>query len=79
MIDQSPTVHWWEKGDRRSRRRELGDLVPEAGPCPLDGARIVYNGNYFCENWGACNWALAHPARSRADREICTRLGITYV
>jgi hypothetical protein len=25
--------------------------------CPQDGAMIVYNGNYFCSNWG-CGWAL---------------------
>jgi len=43
--------------------------------CPKDGARIVYNGNYFCENFGkGCDWALPHPARKKADRELALRL-----
>lgn len=43
--------------------------------CPDCGARVVYNGNYFCERFGkACDWALPHPARKKADREIALRL-----
>lgn len=41
---------------------------------------IVYNGNYFCAKWnsGNCKWALAHPARSKRDKEICDLLGTDY-
>jgi hypothetical protein len=42
-------------------------------------SRVLYNGNYFCEGWGSfCNWALAHPARTKADKAICDALGIDH-
>jgi hypothetical protein len=77
-------IHWWEKDDSESRQHPLGDLVPEAGPCPSCGSRIVYSGNYFCEyyDWSpepSCTWALSHPATEDEDREICDRLGIDYL
>ena len=44
--------------------------------CPSCGARIVYNGNYFCCGYfsGDCGWALPHPARKKADRDLAIRL-----
>lgn len=43
--------------------------------CPSCGARIIYNGNYFCVDYGiVCDWALPHPARKKADRELAMRL-----
>lgn len=43
--------------------------------CPDCGARVIYNGNYLCERWGGeCWWALPHPARKTADRELALRL-----
>jgi hypothetical protein len=56
-----------------------GDAVPGIR-CPWCQGEIVYNGNYFCSfyNKGFCNWALNHPARSKADRAICDALGIDY-
>jgi hypothetical protein len=60
--------------------------------CGID--YVVYNGNYFCDSWvsrwvhgtnrkrslaeGECDWALAHPATTVADREICDLIGIDY-
>jgi len=64
-----------------------GAIVPEVC-CPQCGKRVIYNGNYFCEDWGYvhkrsrmggnCSWALQHPATSAADRAICDALGINY-
>jgi DNA-directed RNA polymerase subunit RPC12/RpoP len=43
--------------------------------CPECGARIVYNGNYFCQAFGrGCDWALPHPARRRRDKDIAVAL-----
>lgn len=43
---------WWEL-PRVTVRGEfhMGDLVPDV-ECPFDQKRILYNGNYFCENFG---------------------------
>lgn len=85
-------ARWWENpltGDRPGRQ---GRLVSPAGrdtgiTCPVCGAApVVYNGNYFCDNWtfphtpvdGECDWALAHPARTKRDREFCDLVGIDY-
>jgi hypothetical protein len=56
--------------------------------CPSCGKRIIYNGNYFCEDWGYvskrtryggdCSWALPHPATSATDRAICDALCVDY-
>lgn len=56
--------------------------------CPLCGQRVIYNGNYFCEDWGFvhngkrtggdCDWALPHPAVNDSDRAICDALGTDY-
>ncbi len=52
---------------------------PTEARCPKCSGRVVYNGNYFCENWGDdCDWALPHPARSKKDRAVCDVLGIDY-
>lgn len=46
--------------------------------CPEDGGMVVYNGNYFCENWGDCNWALPGdpPITRPTEVAICYQLGI---
>jgi len=56
-----------------------GNLAPGVR-CPACGDRVVYNGNYFCENWesGTCTWALPHPATHRSDRAVCEQIGIGY-
>ena len=55
-----------------------GGWVTEAS-CPRCGSQVVYNGNYFCENWSYdCAWALPHPARSAADRRVCDVVGVDY-
>ena len=53
--------------------------------CPVCKAHpVVYNGNYFCDNWdfpkssGRCDWALPHPAVRKRDRKICDLIGIDY-
>jgi hypothetical protein len=44
---------------------------PTNEKCPKCNGKIVYNGNYFCENWGdTCNWALPHPQIEMADKKI---------
>lgn len=72
----------------RQREGRQGRLVRARGSlvgidCPLCGAApVVYNGNYFCDNWNFpagpddCTWALAHPARTKRDREFCDLVGI---
>ncbi len=57
--------------------------------CPDCGKQIVYNGNYFCIDWGSnsatdgsrmggpCNWALPHPVVEPRDKEITARLGLS--
>jgi predicted RNA-binding Zn-ribbon protein involved in translation (DUF1610 family) len=46
--------------------------------CPECGGKIIYNGNYFCENLGGepldCHWALPHPPRREADKDLALRL-----
>jgi hypothetical protein len=48
--------------------------------CPKDKQNsIVYNGNYYCSKFNIeCDWALAHPARSKRDKRICDLIGIDY-
>lgn len=50
--------------------------------CPVDAAPVVYNGNYFCSNYGdGCRWALScdYPISSKDDIDICHQLGIDPV
>lgn len=59
---------WINNGDHNS-----GWLTDER--CPKDKARVLYNGNYFCENWNnGCDWALPHPPTELADKQISFRL-----
>ena len=81
---------WWEVPMERRRQGRQGDLALVKGrdigiECPKCKAfPVVYNGNYFCDNWNFpagpddCDWALAHPARSRGDRAVCDLIGIDY-
>jgi hypothetical protein len=82
-------TRWWKKPDQVQGRQ--GVIVAVRGSddritCPKCGlAPVVYNGNYFCDNWaypdtaaGSCDWALAHPARSERDRAVCLLLGISF-
>ena len=85
-------ARWWEvpaseRGEGRQGRlaRAQGSFVGIT--CPVCGeAPVVYNGNYFCDNWtfpyvageGLCDWALAHPATTKRDRAICDLIGIDY-
>lgn len=74
----------------RQRQGKQGTLALAQGSlvgidCPACGAApIVYNGNYFCDDWnfpagpGDCTWALAHPATTKRDREICDLIGTDY-
>lgn len=83
-------LRWWELPREQQRQGRQGQLALVAGrnigiDCPKCGSfPVVYNGNYFCDNWdypavqGDCDWALAHPARSRRDREVCDLIGIGY-
>jgi hypothetical protein len=38
--------------------------------CPTCGGQVVYNGNYFCENWTypyegvGCDWVLSYNERT---------------
>jgi DNA-directed RNA polymerase subunit RPC12/RpoP len=60
-------------GGRGARGMNNGTTTLER--CPDCGGRVIYNGNYFCESWGGpCWWALPHPARRRADRDLALRL-----
>jgi hypothetical protein len=56
--------------------KDRGGLIE----CPkCHSAPVVYNGNYFCDAFGeGCDWALAHPARSARDRQICDLIGTDY-
>lgn len=64
--------------------RDVGVTCPKCKEFP-----VVYNGNYFCDNYNSpelhpgadpngCDWALAHPAKSKRDREICDLIGLDY-
>lgn len=47
--------------------------------CPENGSPVVYNGNYFCSDWGrGCNWALSgdYPLTRPSEIAICHQLGI---
>lgn len=80
--------HWWDE-ERQffPGPYNSGDLVPGV-VCPSCGGLVLYSGNYFCEDFGyedasgrdggPCDWALAHPAESEADKKICDTLGIDY-
>ena len=61
-----------------SSARDLPDGKSTLEKCPDCGGKIVYNGNYFCENLGGepldCHWALPHPPRREADRDLALRL-----
>lgn len=47
------------------RRHSAGDVV-EGKTCPECGGTLVYNGNYFCGDWGrGCDWAMAEDDDSR--------------
>jgi hypothetical protein len=86
-------ARWWEKDGPLPEGRQ-GRLVSPAGrsgtvTCPACGNNpVVYNGNYFCDGWvfpgparqeeGECEWALAHPATTRRDREFCDLVGLDY-
>lgn len=57
--------------------------TPTGHECPKKcGGKVVYNGNYFCENWtypkpklpGECDWALPHPQTLRRDQEMAIKL-----
>jgi hypothetical protein len=85
-------ARWWEIPRSQQRQGKQGRLVSPVGrdtgiTCPVCGAApVVYNGNYFCDNWsfpfssaeGECDWALAHPARTKRDREFCDLVGIDH-
>lgn len=87
---------WWELPRQTIYSLyNSGDLVPDV-VCPECQSRVLYNGNYFCEDWGMehrvfkngktygervggpCDWALAVPAETKADKEICDKLGLDY-
>jgi hypothetical protein len=68
-----------------NREGRQGRIVAVAGrdhgiTCPVCGiAPVVYNGNYFCDRWDdGCDWALAHPATTKRDRDICDLIGIDH-
>lgn len=82
---------WIAAGPRQyiQGQYNYGDLVRDE-ECPDCGKRMLYNGNYFCEDWGyvseldgqryggPCNWALGHPATKKKDRAFCKRQGMSY-
>lgn len=53
---------------------------PTKERCPNCNAIILYNGNYFCENWSnspkedECDWALPHPQTLLTDKKIAFAL-----
>lgn len=62
----------WEP-DKRHEGANAGWRTAET--CPECGDIIVYNGNYFCINFGdECGWAMPHPQVVQADKEIYKRL-----
>lgn len=92
MSAEARPARWWELPRDQQRQGRQGRLALVAGrttgvTCPKCGlAPVVYNGNYFCDNWvypgppgpEECDWALAHPARSARDREVCDLIGTDY-
>lgn len=76
-------TRWWEQPRARGRQ---GDIARVAGrsatiECPKCHVHpVVYNGNYFCDGFSeTCDWALAHPATTKRDREVCDLIGIDYL
>lgn len=92
MSETARPARWWELPWSQQKHVRQGTLAFQQGTttaitCPECGAApVVYNGNYFCDNWtfpfsgadGECDWALAHPATTKRDREICDLIGIDY-
>jgi hypothetical protein len=74
---------WWETEREKGKQ---GDYAHPKGRyekilCPQCGEDfVVYNGNYFCDSLavGECDWALAHRANTKRDREFCDLVGIDY-
>lgn len=93
-MSRARPARWWEVPELTNREGRQGRLVAPAGrstvvSCPKCNAQpVVYNGNYFCDGWvfpgppeplnGECDWALAHPARTKRDREFCDLVGLDY-
>lgn len=93
MSAKGRPARWWEVPMERQRQGMQGTLALAQGSlvvidCPKCGEHpVVYNGNYFCDNYtplhrrpaaGDCDWALAHPARSKRDRAVCDLIGLDY-
>jgi hypothetical protein len=90
MSAQGRPARWWEVPELNNRDGRQGRLVSPAGrscaiPCPKCGAApVVYNGNYFCDNWNYpagpddCDWAQAHPSTTKRDRDFCDLVGLDY-
>lgn len=93
MAETARPARWWELPENEQRQGNQGRLALVAGrnigiTCPkCKNQPVVYNGNYFCDNYppldrvstaGHCDWALAHPARSKRDRAVCDLIGIDY-
>jgi hypothetical protein len=86
-------ARWWELPWDEQTHVTQGTLAYVQGTtqtitCPQCGQRpVVYNGNYFCDGYapleggdpGTCDWALAHPATTRRDREVCDLIGIDHL
>ncbi len=72
-------------GWHQSNIGNSGSIVKKV-TCPMCGKRVIYNGNYFCEEWGFdhngersggyCDWTLETPATRDYDIEMCDALGI---
>lgn len=83
MGQNARPARWWE-GSNPPTEGKQGRIATPAGrsgaiPCPACGDYpVVYNGNYFCDNWDDCDWALACPATTKRDRQICDLIGIDY-
>lgn len=83
MSSEARPARWWELPGIAQGAQ--GRIATSAGgsepiPCPKCGqAPVVYNGNYFCDLWDdGCDWALAHPATTKRDREVCDLIGIDH-
>jgi hypothetical protein len=72
---QTGTGCGWNTSRDKREKAPLSSGWTTLESCPECGGVIIYNGNYFCERFGAgCDWALPHPARKKADRELRLRL-----
>jgi hypothetical protein len=92
MSQTARNARWWELPEADQRKGRQGKLAFVQGTttgitCPkCKDQPIVYNGNYFCDGYapldfssaGTCDWALAHPARSKRDRAVCDLIGLDY-